>query len=56
MIFGVMLKPLDGGKMTLVLNIFLFYFEIGQGPLPPAKKEYGNLVNWVDSHLTIFKN
>ena len=33
-----------------------YYFRIGQGPLPPAKKDYRDPAEWVDPHLSIFKD
>ena len=32
-----------------------FYHCVGQGPLPPSKKEYNDPVDWVDPHLTVFQ-
>ena len=31
-----------------------FYIISGQGPLPPAKKEYGDPLKFEDPHLNVF--
>ena len=31
-----------------------YYIRAGQGPLPPAKKEYGDPLKFEDPHLNVF--
>ena len=42
-------------RNDICLDNTTYYLRRGQGPLPPAKKEYRDLETWVDLHSNLFQ-